>query len=101
MATHHVDFVRYLVGDVTRVYARYSLNALKGVENMTVPDAQAVVVEFKNGATGYFSTSCALTKGGGWSSTDIVLRDVMLRLSFQGVTVSPEGRRRSSFHRPG
>lgn len=91
MATHHVDFVRYLVGDATSVYARYSRNALKGVENLTVPDAQTVVVEFKNGGTGYFCTSCALTKGGGWSSTDIVLRDMMLRVSFSGVTVSPEG----------
>jgi len=91
MATHNVDFIRYIVGDVATVYARYSLNALEGVENLTVPDAQVIVMEFKNGATGYFSASCALTRGGGWSSTDVILRDVMLRISFDKISVSPEG----------
>ncbi len=91
MASHNVDFIRYLVGDVTRVCARYSLNVLKNVENLTVPDAQVVAMEFKNGATGYFSTSCALTKGGGWSSTDVILRDVMLRMTFSEIQVVPEG----------
>lgn len=91
MATHQIDFIRYLVGDISRVWARYSLNVLNDVENLTVPDAQAVVMEFKNGATGVFSTSCALTKGGGWSTMDVVLRDMMLRIAFDGITVSPEG----------
>jgi len=91
MATHQIDFIRYLVGDISRVWAHYSLNALKDVENISVPDAQALVMEFKNGATGVFSTSCALNKGGGWSTMDVVLRDVMLRIAFDGVTVSPEG----------
>ncbi len=91
MATHHVDFIRYLVGDVTRVCARYSLNVLKNVENLTVPDAQVMAMELKNGATGYFSTSCALTKGGGWSSTDVILRDMMLRMTFSEIQVVPEG----------
>jgi len=91
MATHNMDFIRHIVGDVATVYARYSLNVLQGVENLTVPDAQVIVMEFKNGATGYFSASCALTKGGGWSSTDVILRDMMLRISFESITVSPEG----------
>jgi len=91
MATHGMDLIRYLVGDVARVYARYSLNVLQGVENLTVPDAQVISLEFKNGATGYYSTSCALTKGGGWGSTDIVLRDVLLRIGYNEIVVTPEG----------
>lgn len=91
MATHNVDFMRFIAGDVASVYARSSLNVLKDVENLTVPDAQALVMEFNNGATGYFSASCALTKGGGWSSTDVILRDMMLRISFSDISVSPEG----------
>jgi predicted dehydrogenase len=90
MATHNMDFIRYAVGDVASVYARYSLNVLKDVENLTVPDSQVIVLEFKNGATGCFSTSCALTKGGGWGSTDIILRDLMLRVSFRDIEVIPE-----------
>ena len=91
MATHNMDFIRHIVGDVATVYARYSLNVLQGVENLTVPDTQVIVMEFKNGATGYFSASCALTKGGGWSSIDVILRDMMLRISFKSISVSPEG----------
>jgi predicted dehydrogenase len=90
-ATHNLDILRYVVGDIARVYARYSLNALKGVENLDIPDAQVILLEFKNGATGYFSASCALTKGDGWSSTDIVLRDLRLQLGYRELTVHPEG----------
>jgi predicted dehydrogenase len=90
-ATHNMDIMRYVVGDVARVYARYSLNALKGVENLDIPDAQVILLEFKNGATGYFSASCTLTKGGGWSSTDVVLRDMRLQISYNEITVHPQG----------
>jgi len=91
MATHNMDFIRYVVGEVARVSARYSLTVMKDVENLTVPDAQVVVLEFRNGATGYFSTSCALTKGGGWSSTDVILRDMRVRIGWDKIEVSPEG----------
>ena len=101
MATHNMDFIRYVVGDVASVYARYSLNVLRGVENLTVPDAQVVVLEFRSGATGYFSASCALTKGGGWGSTDIILRDLMLRVTFEQITVIPEGAAEIKLPAPG
>jgi len=90
MATHNVDMMRYLCGDITQVCARYSLNVLQDVENLTVPDAQVAVFEFANGATGYFSTSCALTNGGHHSSLDVVMRDMMLRFG-QEITILPEG----------
>lgn len=90
MATHNMDMVRYLVGEVKRVCARYSLNVLQDVENLTVPDAQVVLLEFRNGASGYFSTSCALTKGGWFSSLDVVMRDVMLQWRGSELTVVPE-----------
>jgi len=101
MATHNMDLIRFLVGEVAQVWARYSLTVLKDVENLTVPDAQVICLEFRNGATGYFSTTCALTKGGGWSSTDIILRDVMLRLSWQEITVIPEDAAKIELPEPG
>jgi len=91
MATHGMDFIRYVVGDVASVYARYSLTVLKDLPKLTVPDSQVIVLEFKSGATGYYATNCSLTKGGGWSSTDFILRDMLVRHSWGGVTVSPEG----------
>jgi predicted dehydrogenase len=91
MATHNVDFMRYIAGDIASVCARYSLKALVGVKNLTVPDTQVAVLEFESGATGYFAATCALTQGGGWGSTDIILKDMMLRTNFSQITVSPEG----------
>jgi len=90
-ATHNMDFIRYVVGDVKRVYGLNALNALKGVENLDIPDAEVTMLEFKRGTIGYFANSCALTKGGGSSSTDIILKDMLLRVSFTEVKVQPEG----------
>jgi predicted dehydrogenase len=101
MATHNMDLIRYLVGDVATVYARYSRNVLKNIENLTVPDAQVVVMEFKNGAAGYFSATCALTKGGDLGVTSIVLRDMMLRLTFTEIEVVPQGAAEIELPQPG
>jgi predicted dehydrogenase len=89
-ATHQIDMMRYLVGDVESVCAQYSLNALRGVENLTIPDAQAIIMRFKNGATGYFAASCALTKGGYQSGIDVVVRDMIVKFG-QEITIIPEG----------
>jgi predicted dehydrogenase len=99
-ATHQMDMIRYLVGDVARVSARYSLNVLTEVENLTIPDAQVILLEFKNGATGYFSASCALTKGGYHGGIDIVLRDMVLRFG-QQLAIIPEEAARIELPPPG
>lgn len=101
MATHNMDFIRYLVGDVATVFARQSHNVLDDIENLTVPDAEVILLQFKNGASGYFSTSCALTKGGSYTSTDIVLRDMVVRLTFQDISFIPEGAAEVSLPEPG
>jgi predicted dehydrogenase len=89
-ATHGMDFIRYVVGDVARVSARYSLTVLRDVENLDIPDSQVIMLEFKSGAVGYYAASCALTKGGGGSTTEFILRDMMVRHTWGGVQVIPE-----------
>jgi predicted dehydrogenase len=90
-ATHGMDFIRYVVGDVASVCARYSLTVLKGTPNLDIPDSQVVVLEFKSGATGYYASNCSLTKGGGWSAHDFILKDMLVRHTWGGITVTPEG----------
>jgi len=90
-ATHGMDLIRYVVGDVATVFARYSLTVLQGVANLDIPDSQVVAIEFKNGATGYYASNCSLTKGGGWSSHDFLLKDMLVRHTWGGITVTPEG----------
>ena len=90
-ATHGLDFIRYVVGDIASVFARYSLTVLKGVPNLDIPDSQVIAMEFKNGATGYYAANCSLTKGGGWSAHDFILKDMLVRHTWGGITVTPEG----------
>lgn len=91
MATHQIDVMRFVAGEVARVHAVNSRNVLKDVENLTVPDAQALLLEFRNGATGCFSASCALTQGGGSSGLEFLLRDVRVSLQLPEVHILPEG----------
>lgn len=90
MATHQVDMMRLLAGDVRSVYARYARRVTGDVPNMTVPDVQVVALEFASGAVGYISTSCALTKGGYGSDLKVVLRDMVLEVGSR-LKVVPEG----------
>jgi len=90
MATHQVDAMRLLAGDVKQVYARYGQRVTREVPNMTVPDVQAAVLEFASGVVGYVSTSCALTRGGYVMDLRVVLRDMVLEVGRE-LKVIPEG----------
>lgn len=88
--THQVDAMRWIAGDVTQVYARYGHRVMRDVENMTIPEAQVVTLEFASGALGYVSTSCVLTQGGGRNGLQVLLRDAVVDVGGD-LTVRPEG----------
>jgi predicted dehydrogenase len=90
MATHQFDAMRWFAGDVKEVYARYAQRATKDLPNVTVPDVQAVVMEFTSGAVGYISTSCALNKGGYVMNLHVILKDMVVEVGRE-VKVIPEG----------
>jgi predicted dehydrogenase len=90
MATHQVDSMRWLAGDIVEVYARYAQRVTRDLPNMTVPDVQVVAFELASGAVGYISTSCALTQGGGASELRVVLRDMILEVGSE-LRIRPEG----------
>jgi predicted dehydrogenase len=64
-ATHTVDMMRFLAGEVTSVYARYARHVLRDEPQMDIPDVSALTLEFANGAIGNLSASCLL----GWGMT--------------------------------
>src|SRR5436305_3707372 len=90
MATHQLDAMRWFVGDIKEVYARYAQRATRDLPNVTVPDVQAVVMEFTSGAVGYISTSCALNQGGYVMNTQLILKDMVLEVGRE-IRVIPEG----------
>ncbi len=89
--THNVDLLLYLLGDVKEVYARYALRALGDMPNLDVPDAQVVSMVFADGTPAFISVSCAMTKGGGGSTAELILRDMRVTYGQEGLRVSPEG----------
>jgi len=91
MATHQVDMIRYLAGEVKEVYAKYALRTLQDMENLTVPDVQAVLMEFESGAIGYISTSCALVNGGGQGRLEFILKGMRMIYGGNVPKVVPEG----------
>jgi predicted dehydrogenase len=54
-ASHHIDLLQWLVGDVKSVYAK----TIKIVKSTNVPDTCVCVVKFKNGAIGSIETTTA------------------------------------------
>jgi predicted dehydrogenase len=92
-ATHAVDMIRFLAGDIKSVYARYALRGMGDLENLDVPDVYSLTVEFTNGAVGTISSTCLLNTGGGTGGTDIdiILRDCLLHWNAAGAQIIPEG----------
>lgn len=89
--THQLDLMRFVTGDeVVEVYARYALRTMADVENFSIPDSQAVLLEFASGALATLTTSPMMTKGGGKSDVAFLLRDLILEWSPTGVRGIPE-----------
>jgi predicted dehydrogenase len=63
-ATHEMDLIRYWAGEVRAVYATYARKVHGNVPGITIPDLQAVQLEFASGAIGHFVTSCTGCPGG-------------------------------------
>ncbi|MBI2302592.1 MAG: Gfo/Idh/MocA family oxidoreductase, partial [Armatimonadetes bacterium] len=60
--THITDLARWLMGEVTSVYAQYNLYRMdKLMDGLDVADAGTATLTFESGAVCQISTSCALT----------------------------------------
>jgi predicted dehydrogenase len=90
-ATHTIDLMRHLVGEVAEVYAQ---QASRIVRTITSPDSYTVSLRFADGALGALTTSWAHDLGD-WSHANVlhvVLDGCLLRLDGRGARVFPEGR---------
>jgi predicted dehydrogenase len=88
--THQVDLMRFLAGEIVEVSARYALRVCADLENFTIPDAYALTLQFASGAIGTLTSSCMMTRGGGKSSLDVLLRDLRLEWTRDGWKTYPE-----------
>jgi len=67
-ATHTIDMMRYLGGEIAEVYAKQANRAIKRID---CPDMNAVVFEFKSGAVGALTTTWAFEPSD-WSLANLV-----------------------------
>jgi myo-inositol 2-dehydrogenase / D-chiro-inositol 1-dehydrogenase len=89
-ATHTIDMMRCLAGEVTEVYCASTQQVLKEID---CPDFNAVTLKFANGAVGSLTTSWAF--GQGWGNTNVVeilFEDAMLSWTHSTLTLYREGK---------
>lgn len=90
-ATHTIDLMRHLVGEVEEVYSNQAKRVLEAI---TSPDAYVVSLRFANGALGALTSSWSHDPGD-WSHANILnisLDGCLLRLDGGGAHVLPAGK---------
>lgn len=55
-ATHTLDMMRYLAGDIEKVYAQMALLVSRDVPNIDIPDVSSISMAFQSGALGHLDT---------------------------------------------
>lgn len=77
-STHLYDILRWLCGDVERVYAEMDRRFYTDVKDMTIEDVSSVMMRFKSGAIGVVSSTIGAAPGYWWLRWSIIGRDAML-----------------------
>ena len=67
-ATHTIDMMRYLIGEVTEVF---SIQTNRVLHQIDCPDSYSVTLKFSNGATGTLTTYWAFDNGD-WSHANVI-----------------------------
>lgn len=99
-ATHTVDLMRYLVGEVTRVYSAGATRLLKDTPNYDIFDVAATTLHFTSGAIGSVMNTSALNGGaaaGAPSGVHLIMQDQ--RLEVWGTTLRVTVAGKSEEHR--
>lgn len=87
-ATHTIDMMRYLIGEVKEVFALQENRVLKETD---CPDVNIVSMKFENGAVGTITSSWAYS--GGWSDAnilDILFENSLLHWTSGGIEITPK-----------
>lgn len=87
-ATHTVDLMRWLLGDVSRAYSAGALRALKDTPNFDIFDVATTTLHFTSGAIGNVSNTSILGSGtatGVPAGVHVLAQD--LRLEMWGTTL--------------
>jgi len=91
-ATHTLDMMRYLVGEIEEVFCYEAQRQFTSAQT-DCPDVTAMTVRFANGAVGTMSCVSSLSTTDGFANVlDITFEDKYLRWSPASVVVKHEGK---------
>ena len=89
-ATHIVDLMRYLAGDIESLYAQ-GFSGINKFENYDVEDASIVNMHFENGAIG--SLTCNWLLSGFQSALEIVTKGFQIQCSTASLKIISENKK--------
>jgi predicted dehydrogenase len=78
-STHQVDMARWMLGDVSTVYAKFGRQLNRDLPNFTIEDISSVIMKFKNGAIGVLTSSCAVQEAGGLGRFTIIAKNLEIQ----------------------
>lgn len=86
-ATHVVDLMRYLAGEVRQVFASYALRVFTRTTGWDIPDYSVVALDFASGAVGSLHASAAYPTG--WDTgVRVAAEDLELECTFSSLRVT-------------
>lgn len=89
--THVFDIARYLMGEVTSVYAAASFGLVDDMPNYDVEDASTVSLTFESGAVATILSCCVANQGYG-AAMHVITRGMTLKLGGGTLTVEEPGK---------
>ncbi|MET3287841.1 UNVERIFIED_CONTAM: putative dehydrogenase [Brevibacillus sp. OAP136] len=84
-ATHTLDMMRYLVGDVSKVYANAALRVMEDVPGLDIPDVTSVSLTFSSGAIGTLDTT--FTQPDHRTGVEVLGKGFRLQISGRDLTI--------------
>lgn len=88
-ATHTVDLVRFLAGEVNKVYADMALLVMDDVPGIGIPDVGSVNLVFESGAIGHIDT--CMIQPDHRTGVEILGRDFRVALNGASLTIVDNG----------
>ncbi|WP_135553696.1 Gfo/Idh/MocA family protein [Paenibacillus cymbidii] len=89
-ATHTVDLVRYLAGEIRSVYGLMGYGLLEDKAGATIPSVVTVGLDFVSGAVGHIDTACIQPD---WrNAVEVMGKDYRLTLSGKSLTITEPNR---------
>ncbi|MFS0661730.1 Gfo/Idh/MocA family oxidoreductase [Niallia alba] len=85
-ATHTLDLIRYLTGDMDKIYANMNLLVTKDIPNIDIPDVTSVNFTLKNGAVGHLS--CSFIQPDHRMGIEILGKDFRVAVDGSNVTIT-------------